>query len=185
MEIDLRIKLGSPDTRQGTRCLPYPSINTYSLILSIWNRFHIKQQQGIDRHTVKRWGSSHERSTNKITNLYVLFLKEFWTKPSPEYSAWDFYSLGFLSSSAPKYDPSYPDCDSYLCIWNVAAFHYVPKKLNRKWGCKFDADSSWMLFSNRSKCNHCKRLRILITIRVDIRMCPVPYLKTLARDDRS
>lgn len=71
MERDLRIELGSPDTRQGIRCLPYPSINTYSLILSVWNSFHIKQQQGIDRHTMKRWGSPHERSTNRITNLYV------------------------------------------------------------------------------------------------------------------
>ena len=71
METDLRIELRSPDTRQGIRCLPYPSINTYSLILSVWNSFHIKQQQGIDRHTVKRWGSPHERSTNRITNLYV------------------------------------------------------------------------------------------------------------------
>ena len=48
METDLRIKLRSLDTRRGTRCLPYPSINTYSLILSMRNNFHIKQQQRID-----------------------------------------------------------------------------------------------------------------------------------------
>jgi hypothetical protein len=111
---------------------------------------------------------------------WALFLKEVRTKLSSDYPAWDFYSLGFLSSLLIN-DPSSPDCDPHLCIWDVTPLPYVPKKLNRKWGCKFAADSSWMLFSNRSKCNHHKRLRILITIRVDIRMCPVPYLKTLGQ----
>lgn len=41
-----------------------------------------------------------------------------------------------------------------------------------------------MLFHNWSKLNHQQRLHILTTIKVDIRMCPVPDLKIQPKDGR-
>lgn len=40
-----------------------------------------------------------------------------------------------------------------------------------------------MLFDNWAKCNHRRSLQILIRIKVDIRVCTMPYLKTQPKDN--